>query len=128
MPDIQVSISGVEAVLKRLQAISPARSADLRRRILGSAALVVMNAAKLKAPYITGNLKRSIHVAEVTDQRAVIGPSAVYGRRVEFGFRGADRLGRVYNQPAHPYLRPAVEESRAEIAAAVQTVLQQALG
>ena len=127
MADIGVSITGVEDVLKRLQAISPARSADLSRKILGSAALVVMNAAKLKAPYVTGNLKRSIHVAEVTSERAVIGPSAVYGRRIEFGFRGTDRLGRTYNQSAHPYLRPAVEENREQIAAAVRTVLAQAL-
>lgn len=127
MTDIAVSITGVEAVLKRLQAISPARNADLRRRILGSAALVVMSAAKVRAPVLTGNLRRSIHVAEVTADRAVIGPSAEYGRIVEFGGRGVDSLGRTYNRRAHPYLRPAVEGSQAEITAAVLRELQAAL-
>ena len=33
----------------------------------------------------------------------------VYARRIELGFQGKDRAGRVVNAPAFPYLRPAAE-------------------
>lgn len=60
---------------------------------------------------VTGNLRRSI-LAEPArfNGREWIGrayPSAIYGRRVELGFHGADARGRVYNQPPYPYLAPA---------------------
>jgi hypothetical protein len=32
-------------------------------------------------------------------------------RRLEFGFQGPDRLGRVYNQPPYPHVGPAVDET-----------------
>lgn len=32
-------------------------------------------------------------------------------RRLEFGFVGPDRLGRVYNQPPYPHVGPAVDET-----------------
>ena len=32
--------------------------------------------------------------------------------RLEFGFADIDSLGRVYNQPPFPHVRPAVEPSR----------------
>jgi len=41
---------------------------------------------------------------------ANVGPSVEYAARIEFGFVGEDSLGRRYNQAAHPYLTPAVEE------------------
>src|SRR5690606_32439399 len=34
--------------------------------------------------------------------------TAPYARRIEFGYRGPDRLGRRFNQRAHPYMRPGI--------------------
>lgn len=41
-----------------------------------------------------------------------IGTDLEYAARIEFGFTGPDSLGRVYNQPAQPYLRPAFDTKR----------------
>ncbi len=38
-----------------------------------------------------------------------IGWSAVYARRVEYGFSGTDSLGRVYNQQGRAFLRRAAQ-------------------
>ncbi|MFD3667180.1 HK97 gp10 family phage protein [Streptomyces sp. NPDC058672] len=40
-----------------------------------------------------------------------VGTSAAQGRRLEFGFVGADSLGRHYHQPPFPHLGPAVEKA-----------------
>lgn len=44
-----------------------------------------------------------------------IGSNVVYAARVEFGFVGADSLGRVYNQPPKSYLRAGVLSHQEEI-------------
>jgi hypothetical protein len=43
---------------------------------------------------------------------AVVGTNKPQGRRLEYGFVGADSLGRIYNQPPFPHVGPAVEEIR----------------
>ena len=37
----------------------------------------------------------------------VVGSNKAYARRIEIGFRKADKLGRKYNQEPRPYLHPA---------------------
>lgn len=44
-----------------------------------------------------------------------IGTNAAQGRRLEYGFVGADVLGRVYNQPPYPYLQPSVPAVKAAV-------------
>jgi hypothetical protein len=43
---------------------------------------------------------------------AAVGPTMVYSRRIELGFKGPDSLGRVYNQVGKPYVKPAYESVR----------------
>lgn len=62
-------------------------------------------------PVDTGNLKNSIQ-SEVSDTEGVVYTNVVYAARIEFGFVGADSLGRVYNQAPQPYMTPAVEAAR----------------
>lgn len=50
---------------------------------------------------------------------AVVGTNKPQGRRLEYGFVGADSLGRIYNQPPFPHVGPAVEEIRPAFLAAV---------
>lgn len=46
------------------------------------------------------------------------GFSIEYAFRIEYGFTGPDKLGRVYNQPGRFFVRNAVQQWRANVAAA----------
>ncbi|MFE2034277.1 HK97 gp10 family phage protein [Streptomyces scopuliridis] len=50
---------------------------------------------------------------------AVVGTNKPQGRRLEYGFVGADSLGRIYNQPPFPHVGPAVEHIRPAFLAAI---------
>ncbi|MGM9465380.1 HK97 gp10 family phage protein [Streptomyces murinus] len=54
---------------------------------------------------------------------AVVGTNKPQGRRLEYGFVGADSLGRIYNQPPFPHVGPAVEQIRPAFLAAVGAVV-----
>jgi hypothetical protein len=66
----------------------------------------------------TGDLADSIQSFLVPPWEVEIGVGVPYGRRREYGFSGmTDSLGRYYaNDPAKPYLRPALEASQGKIA------------
>lgn len=93
---------------------------------LEAGALIIKAAAQVKCPYITGTLRRSIHVQPVerSEERVVVavGPTEPYGRRIEFGFSDKDKLGRTYNQRPQPYLRPAYYENRDRVAREIADV------
>lgn len=62
---------------------------------------------------ITGNYRGSwnlrIERAGPTEGRVVIGSNAPQGPRLEYGFFGADVLGRHYQQPPFPHVRPMAQ-------------------
>lgn len=73
----------------------------------------VQAGAQAHVPVVTGNLKNSI--ATETEGDGLSGQvftNVAYAARIEFGFVGADRLGRVYNQAPQPYMLPAAEAAR----------------
>ena len=39
----------------------------------------------------------------------IVGTNKPQARRLEYGFVGPDRIGRVYNQPPYPHVGPAVD-------------------
>lgn len=57
---------------------------------------------------ITGNYRRS-WTSRFAGGVGIVGTNAPQARRLEYGFTGADSLGRVYNQPPFPHVGPAVE-------------------
>lgn len=62
---------------------------------------------------ITGNYRRSwnMRLSGTTGRiSAEIGTNAPQARRLEYGFVGVDRLGRVYNQPPYPHVQPAADQ------------------
>lgn len=67
---------------------------------------------------VTGDFNRSI-VGDFEIGAGVvfgqIGTNAAQGRRLEYGFVGADVLGRVYNQPPYAYLQPSVPAVKAAV-------------
>ena len=87
-----------------------------------AAALPVLNQVRItipeggRTPYKTGTYRRGFHMetVEKTPERCtvIVGNDQPQGPRLEYGFVGADRLGRVYNQPPRPHVRPALDENR----------------
>lgn len=74
----------------------------------------------------TGDYRRSWTHEVFTDGMsvtAVVGTNKPQARRLEYGFVGADSLGRVYNQPPYPHVGPAVEEIRPLFVAALSDVI-----
>jgi len=79
----------------------------------------------------TGTLGRSLKIRQLESKnayaRVALGTNVKYAKRVEFGFEGADSLGRVYHQQAQPYLRPAFDEERDNAVDEVKANLESAL-
>lgn len=133
MAGTSFTLVGDKALARQLAALSNAARGQALKNALISGALLVANEAKTNAPYLTGNLRRSIHVGgegvsgnttgtDIGGQKVgkdyaevQVGTNVEYAARQEFGFSGADSLGRVYHQPAQPYLRPALESTRGEV-------------
>lgn len=81
----------------------------------------------------TGDYRRSWTVAFAGNSllgnaEAVVGTNAVQGRRLEYGFVGADSLGRVYNQPPFPHVGPAADAIEPLFYAALDAGVIAALG
>jgi hypothetical protein len=87
------------------------------RRAVAEGAATVERGAKVAASgrpgpnVITGTLRRGIRASEVTPWgragwQGHVGPTNVYGRRVELGFLGRDSVGRVYGPPRNPAMYP----------------------
>lgn len=84
---------------------------------------------KVLVPVDTGKLRDSIHIEERADGpfhfEVSVHPAELagnkwgldpaYARRIEYGFVGADSLGRMYHQAAQPYVRPAIDGKKNEV-------------
>lgn len=60
----------------------------------------------------TGNYRRSIQVTHdnaMGGARSTVHTNAPQARRLEYGFRGTDSLGRAHNQPPYPHWEPAMK-------------------
>lgn len=80
---------------------------------------------------ITGAYRASWRVEEFAVPHgggAEIGTDKPQGRRLEFGFVGADSLGRIYNQPPFAHVEPALNELSPQIQAAFRTALDDIFG
>lgn len=81
---------------------------------------------------ITGAYRNSIQVRYETDPATGASTATVYSdspqaRRLEFGFRGPDSLGRVFNQPPLPHFGPAFDEIDRLYPAAAERLAVEAL-
>ncbi|MFI7096842.1 hypothetical protein [Streptomyces lydicus] len=59
--------------------------------------------------------------------QCTIGTEAPQGRRLEFGFVGADSLGRIYNQPPFPHVQPALPAMTAALRFGMLSALEEVL-
>lgn len=74
---------------------------------------VMANASGRPGPNApTGDYRRSIALQVVETGGTVtayVGTNLPQGPRLEYGFHGADSLGRVYDQDAYPHFGPALD-------------------
>lgn len=119
-------IDGLDKLLRKFKKLSKLGKGVTLQRAAAAGGLVIANEAKRRAPVLTGNLRRSIHVGgesgagefgnlglgPVSDTSGTvrIGTDVDYAAAVEFG---------TSNQSAQPYLRPAIDSQRDEAVAEV---------
>jgi len=132
---IKIRMVGLDKAQKAFRELPGSLSGKQLLTGVINGALLIRNRASANAPFVTGTLKRSIHIGghtevspgfnpsegysdiegeEVTPERVKVevGTNLIYAPRVEYGFSGKDKLGRVYNQPPNPYLRSAFDQEK----------------
>lgn len=145
MAALEISVTGNAEVAAALKSAASVLSGKQMEMALVAGGLLIQNGAKQKAPYLTGTLRRSIHIGGHTfagaegasdiggnsDHEIRIGTNLPYARRIEDGFSGVDALGRTYNQPPQSYLRSSMDENRdaaiREVADATRDLLRAAV-
>ncbi|MFI1801919.1 HK97 gp10 family phage protein [Streptomyces sp. NPDC020379] len=92
---------------------------------------VQQNVSGRPGPNVVTGRYRASWQAEVSGAgppvTGVVGSSAPRARRLEYGFAGADSLGRVYHQPPLPHLGPAVRQAGPTIAREMGTAVRAVL-
>lgn len=77
--------------------------------------------------HISGDYKRSWStrfLGGITTIAAEVGTNAPQARRLEYGFVGTDSLGRHYNQPPYPHVRPSIRIIEPKFYAAMGRVVK----
>ena len=129
-----MTMSGMGDLKRKFRALGEIGQGKALFRVGVAGMLIIINDAKRRAAYLTGTLRRSLHVGgaagetpdfdgglgtgykdlgagDISATRAEIfgGTDVPYGARIEFGYEDSDSLGRSYHQKAQPYLRPAFD-------------------
>lgn len=137
-PPVTVKVEGTDDIAELFQALSNDMKGAVLNAATQSAALPILNRVRITipegghTPYKSGTLRRSffLNTVERGATRCVVAVSTnvPYAARLEYGFVGKDKLGRIYNQPPRPYIRPAfdekVDESTAEFKAALTSIIE----
>lgn len=135
-----VTVKGIDVLTLRTKKLVSAARQGLKDSVPEAAQLFVAEAQAL-VPVVTGRLRDAIHqepsVDEPNRQVAIVAPCVPasnqvgfdppYARRVEFGFVGRDSLGRQYDQPAQPYMRPAFDTRKDEARKTIEDGLGESL-
>jgi HK97 gp10 family phage protein len=117
------TVAALDAMIARMAAVGPIA--------VRQGALMMQRAGMARTPVKQGTLRRSWQTGDVYGSLGVyavqVGPTAVYARRIELGFKGADSLGRTYNQQPKPYVRPAYVETAPKILALIRNQFANAI-
>jgi len=118
---VSIDIRGDKELARAFKRAEDAFTPQVLMPALEDGARIVEADARARVPVLTGKLKRSIQQEAMPEQLAVkIGSKLLYAKRIEYGFVGKDSLGRRFNQPAQPYLRPALNQNRESIVRTVR--------
>lgn len=121
--NLTVQMQGFDRLALKTRRLTDAAQTGLKFGV-SEAAFIMQEEAKRNAPVKSGALRDSIHTETVTDepekQVLKVLPDTPYAARIEFGFVGADSLGRVYNQAPNPYMRSAFDVMKGEATEAIK--------
>lgn len=123
---VRIEIVNLDEWKQKLARMSAALADQAVIRALTSGAEIIRNAAVQKAPFKTGNLRRSLHIEPGDGREVLIGTNLDYAAIQEFGgiikakngpylkFKIGDQWVQTAQVqiPARPYLRPAFDENR----------------
>jgi HK97 gp10 family phage protein len=131
-----ITVTGGAELVRKLERLSANTAGQMLEAAVVSGALLVANDAKRRAPYKTGNLRRSIHVGghateslgEGTDiggnkhdahsAEVLVGTNVVYAAIQEYGGRGITGRG---------YLRGAFDENKEAVTKEIKDALSDLL-
>jgi hypothetical protein len=122
-------VSGALIVERDAKRDAPYKLGNLKRSIhvgrataLGDVTDNVTEPEKAEGGASIGNTSSSAGFAAIlkdlrTGSRSAVsvGTNVDYAARQEFGYTGPDKLGRTFNQPPRPYLRPALDSNHARV-------------
>lgn len=127
-------------VLAALDDLADGLRGDVMSTALLAGAKIVQADAQKRAPEQSHELRNSIQVSAEgegglavpkprTDKETLvaIGSNAEHAHRIEYGFFGADSLGRTFSQEAKPFMRPALDKKRRAVIEAVEKSLREQL-
>ena len=142
MADVQVEVQGLEQLRKKMRSAGPELAARALEKALQAGGAVIEKAVRTRASkhVKTGELLADLHTEVAVSSnglsgRALIGfrKQAYKARWVEFGHREVSH-GLTKNErkktghvPAHPFMRPAFDESKTEAKETVTKVLAEGL-
>lgn len=130
---LSARMTGLDALSLKVKYLKEAAQRGLKFGVQEAGQILEVE-AKVNVPVLTGNLRDHIHtevkvdeperqvmvVTPVTEASNPWGIDPAYARRIELGFVGEDSLGRMYHQPAQPYMRPARDTKGAEAVQAIK--------
>lgn len=93
-------------------------------------ALVLQQAGMSETAVVSGTLRRSWRMQSESGAgvySAKVGPTTVYARRIELGFKDTDSIGRTYNQSPKPYVKPAFERALPAVKSSIRAAFAAAL-
>jgi HK97 gp10 family phage protein len=116
---IELDTKGFQEMIDTLEKMDK-EGEGIIKKALNEGIKPVINALKRRAPVLTGKLCDSINIGKIRKGKSgtysqITGPRGEwYGRFSEFG---------TSKEPAHPWLRPAFDESQEEAYTKIETVM-----
>jgi len=150
---IELKVTGVQELQQKFRELSLDFNSVMAGALVAGC-FVVSNDAKDRCPYVTGNLKRSIHIGTGPEMTTVISPIQPEGdgttarqmpatpgivMRIADDLAGGKRVELLIGTKVwygwriefigegKPFLRPALDENRQEVHAEVRRALQQVI-
>lgn len=135
-----VKIEGERELVRKLGQLSEAVQGKTLERALTAGALIIQNDAKARAPWVSGNLRRSIHIGghedlapdrgDIVDKTGEPVPRPELGKNTVAVYVGTDvnyapvvEYGSRTRRPK-PYLRPAADENKTAVRDEVREALR----
>lgn len=125
---MSIDIRGDKELVRMFERAPEAFTPQVLMPALEKGAQIVEADARARVKKVTRRLERSIHNEPMPESLAFkVCTDEPYAKRIERGFVGKDSLGRRYNQPAQPYMRPALNLNRERIFEIVRDAVIQRL-